>query len=208
MKNTRLALSLFFIVIGAAALRSQDTGVRSEYLKDDKATKVETNMLYLLNTGDQFLGMQFSGLFKGETLTSPPTVEITVYSFSKDPLYKKDKDRTLALIADGVEADLGILTGNVFKGDTKNGVDTYYAVGGNRNVGMQVPLPQSAMIRAGGSMKGMTMELFTLQAKPDQILKLMSSSDIQIRIGTTLFTPTNRHMQVIHGFADQLTLKP
>jgi hypothetical protein len=208
MKNTRLALSLFLIVIGAAELRSQDTGVRSEYLKDDKATKVETNMLYLLNTGDQFLGMQFSGRFKGETLTSSPTVEITIYSFSKDPLYKKDKDRTLALIADGVEAELGILTVGVFKGETKNGVDTYYAVSGNRNVGMQVPLPQSAMIRAGGSMKGMTMELFTLQAKPDQILKLMSASDIQIRLGTTLFTPTGRHMQVIHGFAGQLTLKP
>jgi hypothetical protein len=111
----------------------------------------------------------------------------------------------LVIIADGTETNLGTLTATIFKGETKNGVDTYFAVGGNPNAGMQVPLPQGAAIRAGGTMTGMTMELLTLQLKPDQFLKLAAGNNIRFKIGSTILTPTNRHIEVIHNFAQQLT---
>ena len=184
---------------------AQGTGVRTENLKDDKSTKVETNMLYLGNTIDQFVGLQLGGRYKGEKLTSPPKIEITVFSFSKEPIFKKDKDRLLTIIADGSATNLGTLTATTFKGETKNGVDTYFAVGGNPNVGMQVPLPQGAAIRSGGSMTGMIMEILTLQLQPDQFLELATANNIRFKIGSTILTPTNRHMEVIHNFAQQLT---
>jgi hypothetical protein len=205
MKTGLLIQTILFILIGATQLYAQGTGVRTEYLKDDKSTKVETNMLYLGNTTDQFVGLQLTGRYKGEKLTSAPKIEVTIYSFSKDPIFKKDKDRILVIIADGTEMNLGTMTAATFKGETKNGADTYFAVGGNPNVGMQVPLPQGAAIRLGGSMTGMTMELLTLQLRPDQFLKLGTATNIRFKVGSTILTPTNRHVEVIHNFAQQLT---
>jgi hypothetical protein len=201
-------LTFLLVICGVGSSYPQGTGVRSEYLKDEKSTKVDTNILYVGNAADQFVGLQLVGRYKGERLTSAPKIEITVFSFSKEPVYRKDKDRVLVVIANGVETNLGTLTASTFKGETKDGVDTYLAVGGNPNLGMQVPIPQSAAIRVGGSMTGMTMELLTLQLKPEQFLKLASAANIRFKIGTTILTPTDRHIDVIHNFAEQLTSKP
>ena len=206
--NIRLVGLIFFLIVfGALDLSAQGTGVKSEYLKDGNITKVETNMLYVGNTADQFVGIQLTGTYKGEKLESPPKIEITVFSFSKEPIYKKDKDRVVVIIANGTETNVGTLTNTIFKGETKNGVDTYFAVGGDPNIGMQVPLPQGAVIRAGGTMNGMTMELLTLQLKPEQFLKMATSPSIRFKIGSTILTPTNRHIDVIRNFAEQVTAK-
>jgi hypothetical protein len=72
---------------------------------------------------------------------------------------------------------------------------------------MQVSLPQGAAIRAGGTMTGMTMELLTLQLKPEQFLKMAASPTIRFKIGSTILTPTNRQVDVIHNFAELMTAK-
>ena len=152
--NIRLVGVIFFLIVfGALELSAQGTGVKSEYLKDGNITKVETNMLYVGNTADQFVGIQLTGTYKGEKLESPPKIEITVFSFSKEPIYKKDKDRVVVIIANGAETNVGTLANTTFKGETKNGVDTYFAVGGDPNIGMQVPLPQGAVIRVRPSLE-------------------------------------------------------
>ena len=208
MNVRSIALILFCGVFGALNSYSQGSGVRTEYRADEKSTKVETNMLYVGNTPDQFVGLQFTGSYKGEKLESPPTIQFLVYSFSKEPVFKKDKDRVVVAIVNGAETNVGTLTETVFKGETKNDVDTYFAVGGNPNVGLQVPLPQGASIRSGGSVTGLTMELLTLQLKPEQLIKLATAESIRFKIGSIIITPTPRQLDVIHTFVEKLTPKP
>ena len=187
---------------------AQDTGVHTEYMKDNKTTRVETSMLYVYNTPDQFVELTLFSWYKGEKLTSAPTkVDLEVFSFSKNPLYKKDKDRALVIVADGQESPIGMLTNVVMKGETNKGVDSFYAVGGNPNLGMQVPVPPSAQIKAAGNVNGMTMEWMGISMKPDQFLKLAKAAKLEFRIGTTSLPLTDKHVEIIHNFANKITVQ-
>lgn len=187
---------------------AQDSGVHSEYMKDNKTTRVETSMLYVYNTPDQFVQLALRSWYKGEKLTSAPAkVDLEVLSFSKNPLYKKDKDRALVIVADGQESPIGNLTSMIMKGETKNGVDSFFAVGGNPNLGVQVAVSQSAQIKAGGNLNGITMEWMNLSMKPDQFLKLAKAAKLEFRIGTTSLPLTDRQLEIIHSFANQITVK-
>src|SRR6476646_4708142 len=88
----------FFGILNSFA---QGTGIKTEYLKDEDLTKVESNMLYVGNAADQFVEIQLTGSYKG--VEAAPQIKISVYSFSKEPIFKKDKDRTLVIIANGTE---------------------------------------------------------------------------------------------------------
>jgi hypothetical protein len=189
-------------------MNAQTSGVRSEYMKDNKTTRVETNMLYVYNTPDQFVQLVLRSWYKGEKLTSPPTkVDVEVFSFSRNPLYRKDKDRPFTIVADEEQATIGTLSNTVMKGETKNGVDNFFAVGGNPNVGMQVPVPQSAQIKSGRNMNGITMEWMGLSMKPDQFLKFAKATKLEFRIGNTPLTLNDRHMEIIRNFANQITVQ-
>jgi hypothetical protein len=134
-------------------------------------------------------------------------VDLEIFSFSKNPLYKKDKDRSLVIVADGQESAIGNLTNMVMKGETKNGVDTFFAVGGNPNVGMQVPVPETAQIRTAGGLNGVTMEWMGITMKPDQFLKLAKAAKLEFRVGATSLPLTDRHVEIIHNFANQITVQ-
>jgi len=205
-KLQMILLALMMMGITASGY-AQGSGVRTEYMKDNKTTRVETNMLYVLNTPDQFVQFTLRSWYKGDKLTAPPAkVDLEVFSFSKNPLYKKDKDRSVTIVADGVESAMGNLSNTVMKGETKNGVDSFFAVGGNPNVGMQVPVPQSAQIKGGGNLNGVTMEWMGLSMKPDQFLKLAKAARLEIRIGNTSLTLNDRQTEIVHNFASQITL--
>jgi len=197
-------LLLSTCVIGNA----QETGIHTEYMKDTKTTRVETSMLYVHNTPDQFVELIFRSWYKGEKLTSSPTqVDLEVFSFSKNPLYKKDKDRALVIVADGQEFPIGKLTNMVMKGETNKGVDSFYAVDGNPNLGMQVPVPPSAQIKAAGNVNGITMEWMNIFMKPDQFLKLAKAAKLEFRVGTTSLPLTDKHVEIIQNFANKITVQ-
>ena len=202
-----LALNLLVLTTYVTA-NPQGSGVHTEYMKDNKTTRVETNTLYVYNTPDQFVELTLRSWYKGEKLTAPPSkVDVEVFSFSKNPLYKKDKDRAFVIVADGQESPLGNLSNMVMKGESKNGVDNFFAVGGNPNVGIQVAVPQSAQIKAGGDLTGITMEWMSLTMKPDQFLKLAKAAKLEFRIGTTSLPLNDRHVEIIHNFANQITVQ-
>jgi len=202
-----LFLSLLVLATCVTA-NAQDTGVHTEYTKDAKTTRVETSMLYVHNTPDQFVEVIFRSWYKGEKLTSAPTkVDVEVFSFSQNPLYKKDKDRVLVIVADGQQSPIGNLRNMVMKGETRNGVDTFFAVDGNPNLGMQIPVPPSAQIKASGNVNGITMEWMGLSMKPDQFLKLAKAAKLEFRIGTTSLPLTDKHVEIIHNFANQITVQ-
>ena len=60
----RRQLPLLLLVF-ALPVCARAQSVRTEYMKDSKQTAVETNLLYLLNTPEQFVEMQLRGLYKG-----------------------------------------------------------------------------------------------------------------------------------------------
>src|SRR5689334_3645286 len=96
-----LQAPLFGILL-TAMLYAQTSGVHSEYMKDSKSTKVETSSLYVYNTPEQFVELLFRSWYKGEKLTTPPTkIDLEIFSFSKNPIYSKEKDRPLVVIIDG-----------------------------------------------------------------------------------------------------------
>ena len=201
-----LTLSLCVVLTTYVTGNAQGSGIHTEYMKDNKTTRVETNTLYVYNTPDQFVELTLRSWYKGEKLTSPPTkVDIEVFSFSKNPLYKNDKERAFVIVADDQESRLGNLTNMVMKGESKNGVDSFFAVGGNPNVGIQVAVPQSAQIKAGGDLTGITMEWMSLSMKPDQFLKLAKATKLEFRIGKTSLPLNDRHVEIIHNFANQIT---
>ena len=200
-----LTLSLFVLTTYVTG-NAQGSGIHTEYMKGNKTTRVETNALYVYNTPDQFVELTLRSWYKGEKLTSLPTkVDVEVFSFSKNPLYKTDKERAFFIVADGQESRLGNLTHMVMKGESKNGVDRFFAVGGNPNVGLQVAVPESAQIKAGGDLTGITMEWMSLSMKPDQFLKLAKASKLEFRIGNTSLPLNERHVEIIHNFAHQIT---
>jgi len=200
-----LTLSLLLITTYVTG-NAQGSGIHTEYMKDNKTTRVETNTLYVYNTPDQFVELTLRSWYKGEKLTSPPNkVDVEVLSFSKKPLYKNDKDLAFIIVADGQESRLGNLTNMVMRGETKNGVDRFFAVNGNPNVGVQVGVPQSAQIKVGGDLTGMTMEWMALSMKPDQFLKLAKAAKLEFRIGNTSLPLNDRHVEIIHNFANQIT---
>lgn len=207
MNKRHIFRTILLMLATYVTCNAQGSGIHTEYMKDNKTTRVETNMLYVYNTPDQFVELVLRSWYKGEKLTSPPTkVDVEVFSFSKNPLYKKDKDRSLVIVADGQESSIGNLTNTVMKGETKNGADSFFAVGGNPNVGMQVPVPQSAQIKVGGNLNGVTMEWMGISMKPDQFLKLAKATKLEFRMGTTSLPLNDRHVEIIHNFANQITV--
>ena len=185
---------------------AQNSGVHAEYLKDSKQTKVETSTLYIYNTPEQFVELALRAWYKGEKLTAPPTkVDVEIFSFSKNPLYPKEKDRPLVVVADGSPLPMGSLTNTVMMGETKNGTDSFYAVGAKSGIGVQVPVPASAQIKAGGSLNGITMEWMSLSMKPDQFLKFSKGAKLELQIGHTSIKLNDRQTEIIHNFASQIT---
>ena len=202
-----LFLHLLVLAICVNA-NAQDTGLHTEYMKDNKTTRVETSMLYVYNTPDQFVQLMLRSWYKGEKLTSAPAkVDVEVFSFSKNPLYKKDKDRVLVIVADGQESPIANLRNTVMKGETRNGVDTFFVVDGNPNLGLQVPVPPSAQIKASGNVNGITMEWMGYSMKPDQFLKLTKAAKLEFRLGATSLPLTDKHVEIIHNFANKITVQ-
>lgn len=205
MNRSHLFLPLFLVLATCLTCMAQNSGIHTEYMKDNKTTRVETSMLYVYNTPDQFVQLMLRSWYKGEKLTSPPTkVDIEIFSFSKTQIYKNDKDRSLVIIADGQEAVIGNLKNLVMKAETKNGVDSFFA--GNPNVGIQVPVPQSAQIKAGGNLNGVTLEWMSTSMKADQFLKLAKAAKLEFRVGNTSLPLNDRHLEIVHNFANQITV--
>lgn len=203
MIKDRILVIILLLFAGMISVRAQGSGIRTEYLKDTKSTRVETNLLYIYNTPDQFIQLQFRTWYKGEKLTSPPSkVDLELFSFANKDVFRKN--RSLVFIADGEETKPGSLSHTMFKGKSKDGVDVFYVAGGNPDIGMQVPIPQSAQIR-GGSLDGITMESMSLSLKSDQFLTLAKSTQAAIRIGNTTLDLNARHMEILRNFSDQIT---
>ncbi|MGB7923858.1 MAG: hypothetical protein WCF57_11495 [Pyrinomonadaceae bacterium] len=203
MKYHRIFLLpvLFALALSASA---QDQHVRTEYMKDIKMTKVETDLMYVLNTPAQFAQVSLVSRYKGEKLVKPPTqITLSIWSTSKEALYRKEKDRKLLVKTDGEEWSLETTTHLVMKGETKGGKDTFYSE--NRPaLGMQIPVPMSATVRNGDNVNGLFMELMHIEMKPEQFAKIANAKKVEFRMGNTSFAFTEDQMNTVRDFAGRI----
>lgn len=201
MKTNRILSVLLIMLTIAYGTYAQASGVHTE--KMGKDTLVSTSYLYVYDVGDQFVELQFRSGYKGEKPTSPPTnVELDIYSFSTGPLYAS---KSVSLVADGVETKIGTPHTMVLRGRTNNGVDSFYVVDGNPNIGIQVPVPQTAKLKAGGDLNGKTLEWMILGMKPNSFLKLLKATKLEVRIGDSTFPLKESHLEIVHNFVNQIT---
>jgi hypothetical protein len=127
MNRHRIFFLVLLILLSYVTANAQGSGIRTEYMKDNKTTRVETNMLFVYNTADQFVEL--------------------------------------------------------------------------------MPVPQSAQIKAAGNLNGITMEWMGISMKPDQFLKLAKAMKLEFRIGNTSLPLSDRHVEIIHNFANQITAR-
>jgi hypothetical protein len=199
----RLLLLLLFVFADFSGANAQGSGVHTEYLKNDKTTQVETNFLYVFDTVDQFVTIKLRTIYKGDHLTKLPTeVFLDIFSVSNRPLYRNDP---LVAIADGVTYRLGSLYDTVLRGETNNAVESFFIVDTSLRFGVNVPVPQTAQIRAGRNLSGKTMEWLGITIKTEQFLKLANATKLEWLIKTSTFTLDDRQLDIVHNFAKQIT---
>jgi hypothetical protein len=197
----RLPLLLLVFALPVCA-RAQAVSV--EYMKDAKRTRVETPLLYVLNTPEQFVEVQFTTTYKGATLVKPPDkIEISVWSVAKKAMYRGGRE--LGVVVDGERLKLGFNDPAVMTGETKNGVDAFY---NERGMGMQVPVPAVAKIRNAQGVKGLTMELLVFALKPDQFEKIVGAKQVEFRLGDTPLALTEGQRAILRDFASRLRPQP
>src|SRR4051812_39967300 len=99
----RLAFLLSFICLSAGiAVLAQGSHVHSEYLPKIKMTKVETDMLFVSNTPEQFMQIGFVARYPNQQLVTPPkNITVTMFSNSLKPLYENSKNQNLIAVTDG-----------------------------------------------------------------------------------------------------------
>ena len=87
MNKRQVLASVVLMLATHLTCNAQGSGIHTEYMKGEKTTRVETNMLYVYNAPDQFVELVLRSWYKGEKLTSSATkVDVEVFSFSKTPL--------------------------------------------------------------------------------------------------------------------------
>jgi hypothetical protein len=204
MRNYRICSLILLISVFSISVYAQDPHVRTEYMKDIKMTKVETDLMYVINNPTQFMQVSLSSRYKGEKLVQLPSkINLSIWSSSKDALYRKDKDRKLIVVTDGEEWSLGTLSHLVMKGETKDGKDAFYSE--NRPaLGIQILLPLSAKIRDGNNVNGLFMEWMLTDMKPEQFLKIANAKKVEFRLGNTSFGFTENQMDTVRDFASRI----
>ena len=203
MKLIRFCFAIVFIATLTVSAAAQASRIHKEYLKDTKSTKVETPLLYVMNTPDLFIEFQLSAIYKGEQLTKPvKTIALTLFSLAKTTQYTAHE--MLYATTDGTRWPIGGGSILDMKGETKNGTDTYY--GPNPYIGMQVPFPASAKVRnKSGDVTGLHMEWLTVELKPEQLTKLAAAQKVSLQLRDKTFELNETHLSILRDYATQLT---
>src|ERR1041385_5298891 len=192
----------------AGDLRAQDSRVRSEYLPNVKMTKVETDMLFVSNSDDQFMQVGFEARYAGRQLVAPPkNIAVTMFSNSPKPLYENTKDQILVAITDGNNWKAGELRYSLGKGSkTDKGVEMF-ASEKRPGLGLQNPLPPNARISNGRTIDQLYLEWLTIELKPEQFAQMARARNLEFQIGKTKFQFTDNQMGTIRAFAALITPK-
>jgi hypothetical protein len=206
MTNTfkRLFFMLLIFELGLNS-NAQELGVLTHYNKDDKSTEVETILLPIYDTTDQYVKLKLRTSYKGDRMTKPPNkVIIELFSISDRPLYTNE---ALNVIADGVSYRMGTLNNLLFKERTDNGVEGSFELDSPLRVTMKIAVPPAAKIRGGDNLNKKILEVMGLTLKPEQFLTLARAAKLELRLRNSSFTLDDQQMDVVRNFAKQVNLQ-
>jgi hypothetical protein len=186
--------------------QTQDSHVRSEYLPDVKMTKVETDMLFVSNTPEQFMQLGFVARYAGQQLVKPPkNITITMFSNSLKPLYQNTRNQNLVAITDGESWKVGDLEYWLGKGSKTDKGQEMFAAENRPGLGLQNPLPPNAKVAQGRDIDHLYLEWLIIELKPERFAKIAQSHNVEFQIGQTKFQFTDNQMKTLRAFAALIT---
>ncbi|SRR5258705_6441659 len=201
-----LLLALITCMSVTSFAQTQDPHVRSEYLPDVKRTRVETDMLFVINTAEQFVQVGFLAFYaKQQLVTGPKNITVTIFSNSPKPIYENTKDQNLVVITDGDIWKVGELTYWSGKGAKADKGQEMFASEKRPGLGMQNPLPASAKVSEGRDIDHLYMEWLFIDLTPEQFAKLSKSTKVEFQIGKTKFQFNENQVSTIRAFGSLIT---
>jgi hypothetical protein len=147
MKTAALFLFTLFALVLPTSMGAQEPHVHTRYVKEPKTTIVETDLMYLVDTPQQFVQLGFVTRYPKERLEKPPKkIDLLIWSFSKEVMYRGEKEHTVKFHTDGESWDISPPFYVVFKGESKSGQDIFWSEK-RPDLGQPSPLPDSAEVK-------------------------------------------------------------
>jgi TonB family protein len=185
---------------------AQDTHVHTRYVKESDTTVTETDWMYIINTPQQFMQLGLVARQPNEQSSkSPRKINLAVWSFSREVMYREDKSHTLNINTDGENWSVSPEAYLVFKGETENGQDIFWAEK-RQKIGRPSLLPKTAQVKAQGSINGLFMEQIFVELKPDQLLKIAKAGKVEMQLGATRLEISNDYLSTIRAFNNRVVL--
>jgi TonB family protein len=205
MKISRLVLLAFCVFVLPSFVNAQDPHVHTRYVEDSKTTVVETDLMYVINTPQQFVQVGLITRYSGERLEKPlKKVNLLIWSFSKADLYRKDTTRTLKVNTDGEVWNVVPENYLVSKGETKNGQDIFWNEK-RPDLGEPSILPKEALVKGVEGVNGLFMEEVFIELKPDQLLLMAHAKKVELQLGATRIVFLAEQLNTIRDFSSRLS---
>jgi hypothetical protein len=177
MKLFKAGLLSMIVLLAAAVADAQDPHVYSEYKEPLKATIVYTDRMYLLNTPEQVVDVEFNfRLKRKQSRKQPERVDLMLWSYSRELKYQKDKDRDISLNADGETVKIEKV--------------------------MYMPFQQRK--KDFERIKDAYAEWIILYLSPEEAKKLATAKKIKLQIGKQEMSFTDNYMNTIRDFASRI----
>lgn len=204
MKRFSLLLFALSALVLPSFVSAQDPHVHTRYVKDSKTTVVETDLMYIVNTPQQFVQLGFVTRYPNERLEKPPKkVDLVLWSFSREAMYRGNQGPTLKVNLDGETWSINPQAYIVYKGETKNGQDIFWSEK-RPDLGQPSVLPKTAQVKAQGDINGLYMEQIFFEFKPDQLQKIAQAKKVEMQLGVTKLVFANEYLSTIRDFANHL----
>lgn len=206
MKSYRAALLIVISMFVITRGQTTDSHVRTEYLPKVKMTKVETDAMFVINTPEQFMQLSLVARYPTQQLVKPPkTVNITIFSNSPRLMYESTKDQNLTVVTDGETWKAGELTYWSGKGERTKAGQEIFVNEKRPGLGLENPLPASALVREGKDIDRLYMEWLLIDLKMEQFAKIARAGTVEFQIGKTRFQFTENQMNTVRAFASRIT---
>jgi hypothetical protein len=175
-------------------------------MPDIKMTKVETDMLFVTDTAEQFMQVGFTARYPKQQLVAVPK-NVTVIIFSNSPklIYDNTKNQNLVATTDGESWKVGELQYWSGKGSKTDKGQEMFASEKRPGIGLQNPLPPTAKVSEGRDIDHLYMEWLFIKLKPEQLAKIAKSHKLGFQIGKTNFQFTESQMNTIRAFVSLIT---
>ena len=206
MKKASFLSVLFLLAAGTAF--AQESHVESRYEKSVNRTIVHSDVLYVVNTPSQFMQIQMVGRYsgKGKPSDMPDRISFEIYSFAPSALYQLDAKHRLLVKADDKVLDFGLLAYSNAEGKKKNPKDKSNPKEPKRNLGIDVNLPEAAVIATSHKKDELTVEFMSIEGLGLADLKMLASaSDLAMKVGDTVFKFRPMQAAILREFTDTIT---